>query len=64
MLGNQSTRMGGIKNIGRMITRIFKSIWPILKYSIGTFPKYAFILVFFVTVLFTNIEIERKSRCT
>lgn len=62
MLGKQSTRIGGIKNIGYMIKLIIKSLWPILKNSIGTFPRYAFILMSLVTILYTNIEIEKGKR--
>lgn len=62
MLGNQSTRMGGIKNIGHMIKLIIKSIWPILENSIETFPRYAFILILLITLLYVNIEIEKEKR--
>lgn len=62
MLGNQSTRMGGIKNTGYMLKLIITSIWTILEDSIGTFPKYMFLLIFLITVLFANIETEKKKR--
>lgn len=62
MLGNQSTRMGGIKNIRYMIALIIKSIWPILKDSVGTFPRYAFILIFLITLLYANIEMKKEKR--
>lgn len=61
-LGNQSTRMGGLKNVMYMLGLIKEAIFPILKYSIGTFPKYAFILLFTVTMLLVNIYIENKIR--
>ncbi|MGN1270789.1 MAG: glucosyltransferase domain-containing protein [Clostridia bacterium] len=62
LLGNQSARMGGIKNIKYMISRIIKVIIPILKDPIGTFPKYEFILIFLLTILFVNIKTNKKER--